>query len=98
MQNKDFEYLKRKVEILKAVSHPVRLSILRDLLENGPKSAGSLNAGKKIDQALISQHLLPMKKVGIVTNKRKGNERHYRIVDKENLVAMLKVFLYGKSG
>jgi len=73
--------LERKAEILKALSHPIRLCMVKGMLEeecaNVTKIQNCLNA----PQSTISQHLSKLKAAGIVEGRRSGVEINYYIVD-----------------
>jgi DNA-binding transcriptional ArsR family regulator len=72
-------------EILKAISHPVRLQIINLLLMGIPKDACSVNSIQKelnIPQPTISQHLQVLKSHGIIDGEKEGVKVCYRVVDK----------------
>ena len=95
MSDIDYDLLSKKAEILKVIAHPVRLAILKGLIENGPTSVGKMETGiENYLAATISQHLKKIKSTGLLKTKRKGTHIFYSLVDKENLVAALKIFLY----
>ena len=94
MSDIDYDLLSKKAEILKVIAHPVRLAILKGLLENGPTSVSKMETGIDIPIATVSLHLAKIKSLGILRQKRKGVKRYYSLVDKDNVVAMLKAFLY----
>ncbi len=77
-------YIKES-EILKAISHPVRLHIIDLLLIGIPKDACSVNSIQKeldIPQPTISQHLQVLKNHGIIDGEKKGVKVCYKVVDK----------------
>jgi len=88
-----YETLERKAEILKAIAHPVRLCILRGLVETGPSNVGSMQTCLDIPQATVSQHLAKMKAVGIITGKRNGTQVIYSLHNVENIVELIKTYL-----
>ena len=95
MSDIDYDLLSKKAEILKVIAHPVRLAILKGLIENGPTSVGKMETGSEnYLAATISQHLKKIKSTGLLKTKRKGVKIFYSLVDKENIVAALKIFLY----
>ena len=94
MSNKDYEFLYRKAEILKSIAHPIRLAILKGLVENGPTSVGKLETGGiNVDTAVVSQHLNKIKSIGILKSKRKGTSVFYSINDVDGIVELIKTFL-----
>ncbi len=93
MNEKDFAYLTRKAEILKAISHPIRLSILRGLIKNGATNVNQLETGVEVPMATVSQHLTKIRYAGLITRKRKGTYIYYSIKDTDGFLDMLKTFL-----
>ncbi|MDD3966866.1 MAG: metalloregulator ArsR/SmtB family transcription factor [Candidatus Neomarinimicrobiota bacterium] len=93
MNKNDYAELTRKAEILKAIAHPIRLSILRGLIKNGATNVNSLETGVEVPMATISQHLTKIRYAGVIGKKRKGTFIYYSIKDSEGLVDMLKAFL-----
>lgn len=93
MNKNDYANLTRKAEILKAISHPIRLSILRGLIKNGATNVNNLETGIDVPMATVSQHLTKIRYAGIITKKRKGTYIYYSIKDNEGLIDMLKAFL-----
>ncbi len=93
MSNKDYEYLSRKGEILKAIAHPIRLSILRDLVENGEKRVSDLETGVKVPMATVSQHLAKMSYAGLFKKRRNGTEIYYSLINDDRIVEMIKTYL-----
>lgn len=90
---KDFDKLEQKAEILKAISHPVRLCILRGLVENGPSSVGKMTICLDIPQATVSQHLAKMKAVNIISGKRNGTQVVYTLVNTSKIKELVENFL-----
>jgi DNA-binding transcriptional ArsR family regulator len=58
-------------EILKALGHPVRLKMVRGLMQNSCNVNKIVNA-LKLPQSTVSQHLRVLKSAGIVKGQRKG--------------------------
>ena len=65
-------------EILKALSHPVRVLIVH-ALTGGDRCVGELNALVDIDQSNISRHLAVLKRAGIVADQRHGMRVFYHL-------------------
>jgi len=65
-----------KTELLKAMSHPIRLSII-ELLGNGEQCLRDITANLQVDTATISRHLSVLKQVGIVEHRREGPHMVY---------------------
>jgi ArsR family transcriptional regulator len=65
-------------EKLKVVADPTRLSVLEILLE-GPKRVGEINALLGIEQTLLSHHLKVLREAGLVEAARAGKAVVYRL-------------------
>ena len=65
-------------EILKALSHPVRVLIVH-ALTGGDRCAGELNVLVDIDQSNISRHLAVLKRAGIIADQRHGMRVFYHL-------------------
>ncbi|MCM8766779.1 MAG: metalloregulator ArsR/SmtB family transcription factor [Candidatus Omnitrophica bacterium] len=76
MDKREKELYRKKGEILKAISHPIRLAII-DLLKNSEKSVAEIVNIIGSSQSNISKHLSILKKVGIVDDKKEGLNRIY---------------------
>lgn len=63
--------LEWKVEVLKAMGHPIRLSVV-ELLEKSELSVREIEAHLDIEASTISKHLAVLKRVGIVECSREG--------------------------
>lgn len=69
-------------EFLKVLAHPVRLCIVRNLLEKGSCNVTNMHNCLGMPQSTISQHLQKLKSIGIIKGERKGLEIVYEVVDK----------------
>lgn len=67
-------------DILKALSHPARLMIIKTLMERDC-SVGNLEDVANLSQSGVSQHLRILRLSGIIEPHRKGKEICYKIVD-----------------
>lgn len=92
-KKKDYNFLEQKAEILKAISHPVRLCILRGLVENGPSSVGNMTTCLNIPQATVSQHLARMKAVDILKGKRNSTKVIYSLNNISNIKALIESYI-----
>ncbi len=63
---------------LDALGDWTRRQIL-DALKGGPRSVGELAAGLPVSRPAISQHLRVLKDAGLVTDRKDGTRRIYRI-------------------
>ena len=59
------ELYEEKTELLKALSHPLRLQIVRGLLVGGCHNVRCMEAGTGQSQSTISQHLMRLKAAGV---------------------------------
>lgn len=66
------------VRIFKALAHPIRLRIVKTLLE-GSKCVCELNQIVEFSQPNLSQHLKILKDAGIVEAEKVGLNIHYKI-------------------
>jgi len=72
----------QKSELLKAISHPIRLCIVKGLME---KESNVTNIQECLDlpQSTVSQHLFKLKVAGIIKGKRKSLEISYRVINED---------------
>jgi len=77
------EDLIKKAEVIKAISHPVRLCIVRGLLESGGRNVTEMQNCLDTPQSTISQHLTRLKAAGIVEGVRNGTEINYYLVNED---------------
>ena len=64
------------------VDHRARGSTRRSIFErlrHGPRAVGQLAAGLPVSRPAVSQHLRVLKEAGLVTERRDGTRRLYRI-------------------
>lgn len=71
-----------KAEYFKALAHPTRIRIL-ELLADGEKSVGEIQAGLGPDGAVASQQLAILRLRNIVDTRRAGTSIYYRLRDAE---------------
>lgn len=78
-------------DVMRSLSHPVRLKILCRLLENASGEAGvnELTEFCGTSQSGMSQFLKRMSQEKLLTSRREGHFVLYRIAD-QNLVSFLK--------
>lgn len=70
-------------QILKALSHPVRLCIVRGLLANGACNVSDMQNCLKAPQSTISQHISKLKACGIIKGEKRGLEIYYSVTNKK---------------
>ena len=69
----------RLADILKVISHPVRLRIIEFLEEREPVSVGGLREYLDIELSLLSHHINKMKDKGILQSYREGRKIYYSL-------------------
>ena len=77
MNNIDFQ-----AQIFKALGHPLRLKILKKLVD-GELCVCKLVDDTQFTQANLSQHLKILSNAGLIIKRKEGNYSHYRISDNE---------------
>ncbi len=75
---------KAAAEMLKGLAHEMRLLAICFIGE-GEKNVQELETYLGTTQANISQHLAKMRALGILVNRKVGNQVYYRIKDKNTL-------------
>lgn len=81
-----------KTELLKALSHPLRLQIVRGLLVSGCRNVRCMEEGTGQSQSTISQHLMRLKAAGVVKCERSGNEVYYEVAAPEAAAVVAALF------
>lgn len=79
MNNYNIELFEKKAELLKALAHPIRLCIVKGLLENGGCNVTHMQNCLNAPQSTISQHLQKLRSLGIIKGERKGLEIIYTV-------------------
>ena len=77
----DAKKLERAAFILKAVAHPIRISVIDLLDQCGRLNVSELQSKLEIEQALLSHHLTNMRDRGILTAEREGKCIYYSLAD-----------------
>jgi ArsR family transcriptional regulator len=75
------EALQRASEILKMLAHPQRLRIIEILEREQEVPVYALIEETGFPQAVVSQHLNQMRRIGLLTARRQGKEVWYSITD-----------------
>ena len=76
-----------KANLFRVLGHPARVRIL-ELLREGERSVGSLQAELGLDSGGTSQHLSALRRIGLVESRREGTSVFYR-VDDEHVFELL---------
>src|SRR2546423_15291158 len=69
-----------KATLFRVLGHPARVRIL-ELLRDGERSVGSLQAALGLDSGGASQHLAALRRIGLVTARREGTSVFYSVED-----------------
>ena len=79
----NYNKIEKKAELLKAISHPVRLCIVTGLLNENGCNVSKIHGCLDIPQSTVSQHLSKLKSAGIVEGRRNGQEVNYYLVNED---------------
>lgn len=69
-----------KADFFRGLGHPVRVRIL-ELLRDGERSVGDLQAALALDSSGTSQHLAALKRLGLLESRRERTSVYYRVRD-----------------
>jgi ArsR family transcriptional regulator len=78
----NIEKFNDSADLLKVVAHPVRLALVKFMIDNGPLNVTSLHEEFRMPQSTVSQHLSKLKSVKVISGTRKGLEIYYEVKDK----------------
>ena len=83
-----------KAQLFRVLGHPVRIRIL-ELLLNGERTVGDLQAALRLDSSGTSQHLGALRQAGVLESRREGTSAYYKIRDPRvtQLMAVAKQIL-----
>ncbi|WP_160674243.1 metalloregulator ArsR/SmtB family transcription factor [Clostridium sp. C8-1-8] len=70
-------------ELLKVIAHPVRLCIIKGLVENEGCNVSHMQECLGLPQSTVSQHLQKLRAYGIIEGQRSGSEVFYRVCDRK---------------
>lgn len=80
--------LSRMADVLKVLAHPDRLKIVERLEVESAAPVHRLMDALDLPQAVVSQHLTQMRRVGLVSCERRGKEVWYQIDDRSALTIL----------
>jgi DNA-binding transcriptional ArsR family regulator len=69
-----------KANLFRVLGHPARVRTL-ELLRNGERSVGALQAELGLESGGMSQHLAALRGIGVVTSRREGTSVFYAVAD-----------------
>ena len=83
-----------KAQLFRVLGHPLRIRIL-ELLRDGERTVGDLQAELQLDSSGTSQHLAALRQQGVLDSRRAGTSVYYRIRDPRvsQLLAVAKQIL-----
>ena len=87
----NFKAYNEVADILKGLAHPVRLCIVKGLLENGRCNVTFMQECLELPQSTVSQHLQKLRSMGIVATDRNGLEVGYTLAS-EKVKKLLEFF------
>lgn len=93
---KDYLKYSDTAEMLKVLAHPVRLCIVKGLLEKGDCNVTYMQSCLNTPQSTISQHLQKLRTAGIIEGKRNGLEIKYRVCN-DKVAKLIKVLFEEKE-
>ncbi|MCL6604933.1 MAG: metalloregulator ArsR/SmtB family transcription factor [Paenibacillus sp.] len=88
----NFKVYTQTSDTLKALAHPVRLCILKGLLEKGSCNVSFMQECLDLPQSTVSQHLQKLRSLGIVETERNGLEVNYSVKD-VRIKQLIQLFL-----
>lgn len=68
------------VQLLQALAHPTRLSIVRELVGTSEVCACDFTSCCDVQQPTVSHHLRILKEAGVIAAERRGTSMVYRLV------------------
>ena len=69
-----------KAQLFRVLGHPLRIRIL-EVLSDGERTVGDLQAELELDSSSTSQHLAALRQQGVLDSRRAGTSVYYRIKD-----------------
>lgn len=84
----NFKAYQEASDILKALAHPVRLCIVRGLLEKKECNVTYMQECLNLPQSTVSQHLQKLRSLGIVEAERTGLEVNYKVAN-ERIIKLI---------
>ncbi|EJQ90903.1 ArsR/SmtB family transcription factor [Bacillus cereus] len=92
----------KNAEVLKALAHPIRIKILKELITRGACNVTQIVDILGIPQSTVSQHLSKMKSQKLIMNDRKGLEVYYSAQNKTinsivEILLDLKILIVSKN-
>ncbi len=86
----EVDQIKTASELMRAVSHELRLNLLKFIYENGPVHVNVIYSELDLDQSVTSQQLKILRENGLVKTTREGKFIYYT-ADKEKVLKIVDV-------
>ena len=93
---RDYSRYQRDADLLKAIAHPVRLCIIRGLLDE-ECNVSTMQECLGLPQSTVSQHLGVLRARGIVTATRRGVSMCYSVAD-DRVAAIIRLISRENGG
>jgi DNA-binding transcriptional ArsR family regulator len=77
LEELDPTVLEKAAGMLKAIAHPVRISIVRLLADGKKRNVTDIHRSLQIEQATASHHLVILKDRGVLISSREGKNIWY---------------------
>ena len=90
--NTDFQQYTEIADLLKAISHPVRICIIRGLMSKGSCNVSYMQDCLNLPQSTVSQHLQKLKSLGIIEGERNGLEINYKLCNQTVINLINSIF------
>lgn len=75
----EMEFLELSTEVLRAIAHPIRLTIIDLLFRREKLSVTEIYEELEIEQAIASHHLRILKDKKVVSSRRDGKKSYYSL-------------------
>ena len=77
LKTQDPETIEKAANMLKAIAHPIRISIVGYLEDGKKRTVTEIHKKLGIEQATASHHLVILKDRGVLSSKREGKNTWY---------------------
>lgn len=92
----DLSLFTEAAELLKVLAHPIRLCIVKGLIEKGECNVSHMQNCLNAPQSTISQHLQKLRAVGVIEGVRNGLEINYKVRD-QKVIALVDVLFKSRT-
>lgn len=84
--------LKEKADMLRIMGHPIRLAVLKLLLDKKELMVTDIHNTLEIEQAVASHHLRILKRGRVLDDRKDGKNMYYSLADDYIQTLMLALF------